>query len=43
MSISRIREIVSPVGHFETASNTLLNLELSGAVSVDGSLVYVEV
>ena len=33
----------SAVGHFETASNTLLNLELSGAVSVDGSLVYVEV
>lgn len=33
----------SPVGHFETASNTLLNLELSGAVSVDGWLVYVEV
>lgn len=33
----------SPVGHFETAVNTLLNLELSGAVSVDGSLVYIEV
>lgn len=33
----------NPVGWFETASNTLLNLELSGAVSVDGSLVYVEV
>lgn len=32
----------SPVGWFETAVNTLLNLELSGAVSVDGSLVYVE-
>lgn len=32
-----------PVGHFETASNTLLNLELSGAVSVDGWIVYVEV
>jgi hypothetical protein len=30
----------SPVGWFETAANTLLNLELSGAVSVDGSLVY---
>lgn len=33
----------NPVGWFETAANTLLNLELSGAVSVDGSLVYVEV
>lgn len=33
----------NPTGWFETASNTLLNLELSGAVSVDGSLVYVEV
>lgn len=33
----------SPLGWFETASNMLLNLELSGAVSVDGSLVYVEV
>lgn len=32
-----------PVGHFETASNTLLNLELSAAVEVDGWLVYVEV
>lgn len=33
----------NPVGWFETAVNTLLNLELSAAVSVDGSLVYVEV
>lgn len=33
----------NPLGWFETASNTLLNLELSGAVSVDGGLVYVEV
>jgi len=32
-----------PVGHFETAVNTLLNLELSGAINVDGWLVYVEV
>ena len=32
-----------PVGHFETTANTLLNLELSAAVSVDGWLVYVEV
>lgn len=33
----------NPVGWFETASNTLLNLELSAAISVDGCLVYVEV
>ena len=33
----------NPVGWFETAATTLLNLELSGAISVDGSLVYVEV
>ena len=33
----------NPVGWFETASATLLNLELSGATSVDGSLTYVEV
>ena len=33
----------NPTGWFETAVNTLLNLELSGAISVDGSLVYVEV
>lgn len=33
----------NPVGWFETAANTLLNLELSGAVSVDGSVTYVEV
>ena len=32
-----------PVGHFETGVNTLLNLELSAAISVDGWLVYVEV
>lgn len=32
-----------PVGHFETAANTLLNLELSGATSVAGWLVYVVV
>lgn len=29
-----------PYGHFETAVGALLNLELSGAVSVDGWLVY---
>lgn len=33
----------NPLGWFETASNTLLNLELSAAISVDGSIVYVEV
>ena len=33
----------NPVGHFETAAGVLLNLELSGNVSVDGSLTYVEV
>jgi hypothetical protein len=33
----------NPIGHFETASNTLLNLELSSAISVAGHLVYVEV
>lgn len=33
----------NPAGWFETASNTLLNLELSGAVSVDGCLTYIEV
>jgi hypothetical protein len=32
-----------PVGWFETADNTLLNLELDGAVSCDGCVVYVEV
>lgn len=30
----------SPVGWFKTAANALLNLELSGAVSVDGSIGY---
>ena len=29
-------------GWFETAAGELLNLELSGAVSVDGALTYVE-
>lgn len=33
----------NPVGWFETAATTLLNLELSAAISVDGSVVYVEV
>lgn len=33
----------NPVGWFETTANTLLNLELGGAVSVDGNVVYVEV
>lgn len=30
----------SPVGWFKTAANTLLNLELSGATSVDGVIAY---
>lgn len=33
----------NPAGWFETASNTLLNLELSAAISVDGCLTYIEV
>jgi hypothetical protein len=33
----------NPVGWFETASNTLLNCELSAAISVDGCLTYIEV
>jgi len=32
-----------PIGHFETATNTLLNLELSSANSVDGWITYIEV
>lgn len=33
----------NPVGWFETAAGDLLNLELGGAQSVDGSVTYVEV
>jgi len=33
----------NPAGWFETAVGAALNLELSAAVSVDGSLSYVEV
>jgi len=33
----------NPAGWFETAANTLLNLELSAAISVDGCFTYVEV
>lgn len=33
----------NPVGWFETAATTLLNLELSANVSVDGCFTYVEV
>lgn len=33
----------NPLGWFETLSGELLNLELSGAQSVDGVLVYSEV
>lgn len=30
----------SPIGWFQTAANTLLNMELSAAVSVDGGIVF---
>lgn len=33
----------SPVGWFETAAGSLLNLNLSGAIAVGGELTYVEV
>ena len=33
----------SPVGHFETIAGEALNLELGGAVTVDGHLVFQEV
>lgn len=33
----------SPVGHFETTANTLLNLSLSAAVAVTGHFAYVEI
>ncbi len=33
----------NPAGWFETASNTLLNLNLSAAVAVGGCLTYIEV
>ena len=32
----------NPVGWFETSATTLLKLELGGAQSVDGVLVYIE-
>ena len=32
----------NPVGWFETSDATLLNMELSGAQSVDGALTYIE-
>ncbi len=38
-----ISQPFNPVGWFETASATLLNLNLSGAVAVGGELVYIEV
>jgi len=31
----------NPLGWFETGTNTLLNMELSGAVSCDGSFTYI--
>lgn len=33
----------NPVGWFETAAATLLNLNLSGAIAVGGNLTYIEV
>lgn len=33
----------NPVGWFETVAGDLLNMELGGAQSVDGCLVYVEI
>jgi uncharacterized lipoprotein YbaY len=33
----------NPAGWFQTGINTLLNLELSAAISVDGALTYIEV
>lgn len=33
----------NPLGWFETAAGTLLNLELGGAQSVDGALTYAEI
>lgn len=33
----------NPHGWFETAAGSLLNMELGGAVTVDGVLLYVEV
>lgn len=33
----------NPLGWFETASATLLNLELSAGVSVDGGLTYIDI
>lgn len=33
----------NPAGWFETVAGELLNLELSAAISVDGSLTYIEV
>lgn len=38
---SSIAAPFNPLGWFETAAGALLNLELSGAVSVDGHLTYV--
>ena len=32
----------NPVGWFETSAAALLNMELGGAQSVDGALVYIE-
>ena len=40
---SGVHAAFNPVGHFETAANTLLNLELSGAIGVNGHITYIVV
>lgn len=40
---SGVSAAFNPAGWFETGTNTLLNLELDAAVSVDGHLTYIEV
>jgi len=34
---------INEYGHFETSAATLLNMELSAAISVDGHVCYVEI
>jgi hypothetical protein len=46
MSLAANQDLVlgfDPLGHFETAAGQALNLELGGAVSVDGWLNYIEI
>lgn len=40
---SNLSASFSPVGHFETAVTTLLNLNLSAAIQISGHIAYVEV